>query len=203
VSDGHHPPERDGRLSERQRTKIQGRFGVVLLLLVTAVFFSISAPDVPWAFLLTTVILAANLSVAMWASSVRPKVMRAWLGVAVLGIGASIFIAITQETRVASGYLAITSLLLTLFTISAIARRLWLHSEISFLTVLGPCASTCYSGCLSPSCSRPLGILDRNLSSPPGRGRCEATMCTSASSLWPRWDSGTSQWVSVNMTHIA
>ena len=137
MSDGHHPPERDGRLSERQRTKIQGRFGVVLLLLVTAVFFSISAPDVPWAFLLTTVILAANLSVAMWASSVRPKVMRAWLGVAVLGIGASIFIAITQETRVASGYLAITSLLLTLFTISAIARRLWLHSEISFLTVLG------------------------------------------------------------------
>ena len=110
---------------------------MVLLLLVTAVFFSISAPDVPWAFLLTTVILAANLSVAMWASSVRPRVMRAWLAVAVLGIGASIFIAITQETRVASGYLAITSLLLTLSTIGAIARRLWLHSEISLLTVLG------------------------------------------------------------------
>jgi hypothetical protein len=137
VSDSQHPPERDGQLSTRERTKIQGRFGTVLLLLVIAVFFSISAPDVPWALLLTTVVLAANLGVAMWASGVRPKVVRAWWSVAVLGIGASIFIAITQETRVASGYLAITSLLLTLSTIGAIARRLWLHSEISLLTVLG------------------------------------------------------------------
>jgi ion channel len=63
--------------------------------------------------------------------------VRAWVGVAVLGVGASIFIAITQETRAASGYLAITSLLLTLATISAIARRLWLRVEISVLTVLG------------------------------------------------------------------
>ncbi len=137
MSDRQHPPERDGHLSTRERTKIQGRFGTVLLLLVIAVFFSISAPDVPWALLLTTVVLAANLGVAMWASGVRPKVVRAWWSVAVLGIGASIFIAITQETRVASGYLAITSLLLTLSTIGAIARRLWLHSEISLLTVLG------------------------------------------------------------------
>ena len=137
MSDSQGPPERDGRLNERERTKIEGRFGTVLLLLIIAVFFSISAPNEPWALLATTLVLATNLSVAMWASGVRPKVLRDWLGVAVLGIGASILIAITQEARDASGYLAITSLLLTLATIGAIARRIWRHVEISVLTVLG------------------------------------------------------------------
>jgi hypothetical protein len=137
VSDRQRSPEQAGRLSERERTKIEGRFGRVLILLIIAVFFSISAPDEPWALLATTAVLAANLSIAMLASGVRWKVVRAWVGVAVLGVGASIFIAITQETRAASGYLAITSLLLTLATISAIARRLWLRVEISVLTVLG------------------------------------------------------------------
>ena len=137
MSDGQRPPERRGQLSERERTKIEGRFGIILLLLIIAVFFSISAPNEPCAFLATTLALATNLSIAMWASGVQPKVLRAWLGVAVLGIGASIFIAITQETRAAGGYLALTTLLLTLATISAIARRLWRHVEISVLTVLG------------------------------------------------------------------
>ena len=137
MSDGQCPLERDGRLNERERSKIEGRFGTVLLLLTTAIFFSISAPDEPWAFLTTTLVLAVNLSIAMWASGARPRVLRAWLGFAVLGIGVSIFIAITQETREASGYLAITSLLLTLATMGAIARRLWLRAEISVITVLG------------------------------------------------------------------
>jgi hypothetical protein len=39
-----------------------------------------------------------------------------WLGVAILGISASILIAITQEAGAAAGYLALTSLLLTLAT---------------------------------------------------------------------------------------
>jgi hypothetical protein len=137
VSDRRHQPERDGQLSERERTKVEGRFGMVLLLLIAAVFFSISAPDEPWAQLATTLVLATNLSIAMWASGARPKVVWAWLGVVVLGIGASIFIAFTQETRAAGGYLALTTLLLTLATIGAIARRLWRHAEISVLTVLG------------------------------------------------------------------
>jgi hypothetical protein len=137
VSDGLRPPEQHERLSERERTKIEGRFGMVLLLLIVTVFFSIAAPDEPLAWLATTVVLATNLSIAMWASGVRPKVLLVWLGVTILGIGASIIIAFTQEPRTASGYLAITSLLLTLATMGAIARRLWRHAEISVLTVLG------------------------------------------------------------------
>jgi ion channel len=137
VGDGQRPPERRGRLSQRERTRIEGSFGVVLLLLLMTVFFSISAPNGPWAQLLIAVILAANLSIAMLASGVRRKVVRAWLGVAVLGVGASSFIAIAQEPRTADGYLAITSLLLSLATTSALARRLWRQAEISVLTVLG------------------------------------------------------------------
>ncbi len=136
MSDRQRPLEREGRLSERERTKTEGRFGNVLLLLIIAVFFSISAPDEPLAFLVTTLVLATSLIIAMWASGVRPKVLRTWLGVGVFGLGASIFIALTQETRNAGEYLAITSLLLTLVTMGAIARRIWQHVEISVLTIL-------------------------------------------------------------------
>ena len=110
---------------------------MVLFLLVLAVFFSIAVPEGPWALLLTTVVLATALSIAMLVSGVQPKVVRAWLGVAVLGVGVSVLIALTQETRTAGGYLAITSLVLTAATIGAIARRIWQHVEISVLTVLG------------------------------------------------------------------
>ena len=135
MSNGQRPQERgDVQLSER--AKIEGRFGMVLFLLIIAVFFSIAAPDAPWALLVTTIILALTLSVAMWASGVRPMVVRAWLGFAVLGIGVSIVIAITEET-IASGGLAITGLLLTRGRMGAVARRIWLHVEISVITVLG------------------------------------------------------------------
>src|SRR5215208_524782 len=97
----------------------------------------ISAPNGVWAQLLIMAVLAVNLCIAMLASSVRAKLVQLWLGVAVLSVGASIFIAITQEPRAASGYLAITSLLLTLLTTGAIVRRLWRQAEISLLTVLG------------------------------------------------------------------
>ena len=110
---------------------------MVLFLLVLAMFFSIAVPEGPWALLLTTVVLATALSIAMLVSGVQPKVVRAWLGVAVLGVGVSVLIALTQETRTAGGYLAITSLVLTAATIGAIARRIWQHVEISVLTVLG------------------------------------------------------------------
>src|SRR5215208_2148245 len=101
VDDRQRPSERDGQLSERERTRIEGRFGMVLLLLIITVFFSISAPGEPLAWLATTAILATNLSIAMWASGVRPKILLMWLGVAALGIGASILIAITQEAGAA------------------------------------------------------------------------------------------------------
>ena len=137
MTEGQRPPERAAPLSKRERTKIEGRFGIILLLLIVAVFFSISAPEGPWAQLFVAVVLAATLSIAMLASGVRRKVVRVWLGVAVLGVGASIFIAIAQATRIASGDLALTNLLLTLITTGAIAHRLWRHTEISVLTVLG------------------------------------------------------------------
>ena len=132
------PPqlERYGQLSERERGKIRDRFGRVLLLLIITVFFSISAPDEPWAWLTTTVVLDATLSIAMLASGAQPKVVGAWLCVGGLGVAASIFIALMQAGG-ARGYLALTTLLLTLVTMGAIARRLWLHAEISILTILG------------------------------------------------------------------
>jgi hypothetical protein len=55
----------------------------------------------------------------------------------VVSIGVSIVIAVTEAARLASGDLAIPSLLLTLVTIGAVARRIWLHVEISVITVLG------------------------------------------------------------------
>jgi hypothetical protein len=73
----------------------------------------------------------------MLAAGVQQKVVRAWLGVAVVGVGVSIFIALTIEAKVAGAYLALTGLVLTLGTIGAIARRILRHVEISLLTVLG------------------------------------------------------------------
>ena len=128
--------EQRSQISERERTRIRDRFGTVLLLLIITVFFSISAPAEPWPRLAVSLVLAAILVTVMLASGVRWKFVRAWTVVAALGVGASILITITQA-RAASGYLAITGLLLTLVTMGAIVRRLWLHAEISVISVLG------------------------------------------------------------------
>jgi hypothetical protein len=137
VGDERRRPERGGRLTARERTKVEGRFGAVLVLLFVAVFVSVSAPEEPLAVLLTTVLLAASLAVAMRASGARPGTVLAWWVIAALGVGASILIAATQDARAAGGYLAVTSLLLTLGAIGAIVRRLRLQTEISLLTVMG------------------------------------------------------------------
>jgi hypothetical protein len=139
MSDMRPPAEQeDDRLSERERTRIEGRFGVVLVLLFVAVFFSIAAPEGLWALLLTTVVLATTLGIAMLASGVGKRAVRVWVGVAVAGVGVSVFIALTQESaKIAGGYLAITSLILTAATIGAIVRRVLHYVEISVLTVLG------------------------------------------------------------------
>ena len=54
-----------------ERSRIRDRFGVVLVLLMVTVFFSISAPNETWAWLATTATLAASLTVAMLASGAR------------------------------------------------------------------------------------------------------------------------------------
>jgi cobalamin synthase len=69
LDDGHRPPESDGGLTARERAKVEGRFGAVLLLLFAAVFISVAAPNGSWSVLLTTVLLAASLAVAMRASA--------------------------------------------------------------------------------------------------------------------------------------
>jgi Ion channel len=136
MSDRTRQPEQHGQLSERERAKIQDRFGMVLLLLIITVFFSIAAPDGPWARVVTAVVSAVSLSIAMFASGARQNVVWAWLCISGLGVGTSIIISITRP-GIARENLALTTLLLVLITLGAIARRLWLHAEISVLTVLG------------------------------------------------------------------
>jgi 4-amino-4-deoxy-L-arabinose transferase-like glycosyltransferase len=126
----------ESQLSERQRAKIEGRFGMVLLLLMIAVFFSISAPDGPWTRLATAVVSGVILSIAMFASGARQKLVWAWLCIIGVGVGTSIIIAITQPGS-AHEDVTLTNLLLAVITMGAMARRLWLQAEISVLTILG------------------------------------------------------------------
>lgn len=137
MSNGPLPRKRNGRLSDSERARTEGRFGLVLLLLFVAVFVSIATSEGPWALLLTTAVLATSLGISMLASGVSMRAVWAWLSVAVAGVGLSVLVALTQEARVAGGYLAITSLVFTAATIGAIVRRILQQTEISVLTVLG------------------------------------------------------------------
>lgn len=107
MSAGQTRAKRSAGSRERERSRIQDRFGVVLLLLMITVFFSVSAPNEPWAWLATTVTLAA-----------------------------SVIIAVSQAGD-ARRYLSLTSALLTLLAMAAIVQRVRMHAEISLLTVLG------------------------------------------------------------------
>ena len=135
--DGQLQPKRPSQAGERERSRIRDQFGVVLVLLIITVFFSISAPNEPWAWLATTVALAASLMVALLASGAHRVVVRGGMALAAVGLGASITIALTQAGVDARRYLSVTSLLLTLLAMGAIIRRVRLHAEISMLTVLG------------------------------------------------------------------
>jgi Ion channel len=137
VSDGQRQPKVHARFSERERSRIRDRFSIVLVLLISTVLFSISAPNEPWAWLATTVVLAVSLMVAMIASGAQTKVVLAGLALAGIGLGASIIVTLTQLEGDARRYLSLTSLLLTLLAMGAIARRLTLHAEVSVLTILG------------------------------------------------------------------
>ena len=134
---GQRQPVRPGQSAERVRSRIRDRFGLVFLLLVTTVFFSISAPNESWSWLATSVLLAAGLMLALVASGARPEVVRIGLAIATIDLGASITIELAQVGGDSRKYLSTASLLLTLLAICAIARRISIHREISTLTVLG------------------------------------------------------------------
>jgi hypothetical protein len=119
-----------------ERSQIRDQFGVILVLLMVTVFFSISVPNEPWPWLATTATLAASLTVAMLASGVQTKVVRAEMALTAAGLGMSTVIALTQVQEDAGRYLSVTSLLLTLLAIGEIIRRVRLHAEINMLTVL-------------------------------------------------------------------
>ena len=129
-------PERAGHVAERERSRIRDQYGVVLALLIVTVFFSVSAPNAPWAWLATTATLAASLMFAMLASGAQRRV-RNGMVLAAVGIGVSVAISLGHAGGDARRYLSVTSLLLTLLAMGAIGRRLRLHAEIDMLTVLG------------------------------------------------------------------
>jgi voltage-gated potassium channel len=127
-------PQRTARADEQERSRIRDHFGVVLALLIVTVFFSISAPNEPWAWLATTATLAATLMLAMLVSGARKLVVRTGIALAASGLGVSTVITLTQED--ARRYLSVTCLLLTVIAAGAIIRRVRLHAEINMLTVL-------------------------------------------------------------------
>jgi hypothetical protein len=133
---GRSRPELAVRADERERSRIRDQFGVVLVLLMITVFFSISAPSEPWSWLATTATLAASLTFAILASGAQTRVVRAGMALAAAGLGMSTVVALTQAEDDARRYLSVTSLLLTLLAIAAIVRRVRLHAEINMLTVL-------------------------------------------------------------------
>jgi voltage-gated potassium channel len=127
-------PQRIGRARGYELSRIRDQFGVVLVLLIVTVFFTISAPNEPWAWLATTATLAATLMIAMLASGAQRQWVRTGIALAATGFVMSTVLAITQED--ARKYLSITSLLLTLLAAGAIISRVRSHTEISMLTIL-------------------------------------------------------------------
>jgi Ion channel len=136
VGDRRSEPQRIVQAKERERSRIRDQFGVVLVLLMVTVFFTISAPNAPWAWLATTATLAASLTIAMVASGARKRTMRAGVAVAASGLGMSVVFTLTQVEEDARRFLSVTSLLLTVLATGAVGRRLRLHAEINMLTIL-------------------------------------------------------------------
>jgi hypothetical protein len=128
----------DSRLIVRARghelSRIRDQFGVVLVLLIVTLFFTISAPNDPWAWLATTATLSVTLMIAMVASGAHKRWVRAGIAVAATGFVMSTVLAITQGD--ARRYLSIASLLLTLLAAGAIIRRIRSYTEIDTLTIL-------------------------------------------------------------------
>ena len=192
MSDRGRHPEWRSLAREYEWSRIRDRFSIVLVLLIITVFFSISAPNTPWAWLATTVALAASLTVAMVASGAQTKVVRAGLTLAGIGLAQSIVVALTQAQGDARRYLSVTCLLLTLLAMGAIARRLALHAEISVLTVMGAVCLYVLIGLGFAFAYECVGEFGSEHFSPRGGPGRAAITCTSASSRWPRWATATS-----------
>jgi len=184
-------PQRTVRAQECEWFRLRDQFGVVLVLLIVTVFFSISAPNESWAWLATTATLAATLTLAMVTSGAQKRVVGAGIALAATGLGMSTVIALTQED--AWRYLSVTSLLLTLLATGAIIRRVRLHAEINMLTVL---AAVCIYVLLGLSFAFVFECIGKSGPGPSlprtRRGRA-ATTRISASSRWPPWATEISQ----------
>ena len=122
------------RARGHELSRIRDQFGVVLVLLIVTVFFTISAPNEPWAWLATTATLSMTLMIAMVASGAHKRWVRVGIAVAVTGFVMSTVLAITQGD--ARRYLSIASLLLTLLAAGAIIRRVRSYTEIDTLTIM-------------------------------------------------------------------
>ncbi|HEX5849864.1 MAG TPA: potassium channel family protein [Rubrobacter sp.] len=131
---GRTGSQRVARSGRQELSRIRDQFGVVLVLLIVTVFFTISAPNQPWAWLATTATLSATLMIAMVASGAHRHWVRAGIAVAATGFVMSTVIAITQQD--ARKYLSVTSLLLTMLAAGAIVRRMRSYTEINTLIVL-------------------------------------------------------------------
>lgn len=134
-------PQEPARSGQREQARIRDRFGVVLCLLIVTVFFSVSAPNEPWAWLASTVALSVNLMVAMVASGAGRRVVRTGLVLAAISVVASAGAVVALGAEVIRTHLAITSFLLTLLTMGALIRRVMQRAEINIVTVL---AALCF-----------------------------------------------------------
>ena len=188
---GHPKPGQAGRVDERERSRIRDRFGVVLALLMVTVFFSISAPNEPRAWLATTATLAASFTIAMLASGaeeggaggncsrrVRPRDehRRPHVG----GTGCK---------EIPLGY----GPALDAVRYGTITRWVRVHAEINMLTVI---AAVCIYVLLGRSFAfvfECVGEFGLGPSSPRTRPERAATAPISASSRWPRWATATSR----------
>ena len=84
------------RARGHELSRIRDQFGVVLVLLIVTVFFTISAPNEPWAWLATTATLSVTLMIAMVTSGAHKRWVRAGIAVAATGFVMSTVLAITQ-----------------------------------------------------------------------------------------------------------
>ena len=186
-------PQRTVRAEEREWSRIRDQFGVVLVLLIITVFFSISAPNDSWAWLATTATLAATLTLVMVTSGAQKRAVGAGIALAASGLGMSTVIALTQKQEDAWRYLSVTSLLLTLLATGAIIRRVRLHADINMLTVL---AAVCIYVLLGLSFAFVFECIGKSGPGPSlprtRRGRA-ATTRISAPSRWPPWATEISQ----------
>jgi hypothetical protein len=114
------------------------RYALLLaLILLTIVSISISENG-SWERVGTSVLVSATVLVALRTSNARPLTIRLALGLVVLGIGSSLYAALSGTTH---GTVDWTTNLLTVMLAAvvpfAIVRELWRHPKVTAETVMG------------------------------------------------------------------